>query len=81
MSSLRENRLFTLTIVPDSGYDIKSGNIDIRFITGLLSFLIVAFFVTLFIIIGYHIKLSQENEYADAVSVMRKYLDTIEKMR
>jgi murein DD-endopeptidase MepM/ murein hydrolase activator NlpD len=79
MSSIRENRLFTLTIVPDSGYDMKTGNINLRLITGLLSFLIITFFVTLFFIIGYHVKLSQENEYADAVTDMRNYLDTIDK--
>ncbi|MFC1490896.1 M23 family metallopeptidase [Candidatus Latescibacterota bacterium] len=77
MNFIKENRLFTLTIVPDGGNDVKSGNINLRFITGFFAFLILMFFIMLFFVIGYHIKLSQENKYADAVLKMREHIDII----
>jgi hypothetical protein len=79
MNIIGENRLFTLTIVPDSGTELKSGNINLRLIAGIFAFLLTAFFVTLFFVIGYHIKLSQEIEYADAMNVKRCYLNMIER--
>ncbi len=79
MDIIGENRLFTLTIVPDSGTELKSGNINLRIIAGLFAFLITAFFITLFFVIGYHIKLRQEIEYADTVIAKRRYLDKIER--
>lgn len=39
------------------------------------------FLTTLFFVIGYHIKLSQENKYASAISTMRKYIDNIDKQQ
>ncbi len=77
MSIIDKNRLFTLTVVPDCGYDVKSGNINLRFITGFFSVLIILFFTSLFFIIGYHIKLSQEKNYIHAVSIMQEYLNNI----
>lgn len=62
------NRFFSLIIVPDSGNEVKTGSFDHRLLPGIFFTLIAAFFVCLFFIIGYHIKLSQEIEYKHAVS-------------
>jgi len=79
MSFIDKNRLYTLTVVPDCGYDVKSGNINLRFITVFFSVLIILFFTSLFFIIGYHIKLGQEKDYLHAVSIMHEYLNNFNK--
>jgi murein DD-endopeptidase MepM/ murein hydrolase activator NlpD len=68
-------------MVPDSGNDVKSGSFNFKFVLYLLGFLITTFFLCLFFIIGYHIKLSQEKEYKNAVSTMHKLLDKIENSK
>jgi len=74
MSYTEKNQLFTLTIVPDNGYDTKSGNINLRAIVIFFSILLSVFFVCLFFIIGYHIKIIQENDYIKASSTLEKHL-------
>ncbi len=77
MSFLGKNHLFTLTIVPDNGYDTKSGNINFRLIVTFFSILLSVFFICLFFIIGYHIKIIQENNYINAFSEKQRHLKTI----
>ncbi len=72
-----ENRLFSLLIVPDSGEDIKTGSFNYKFILGFFSTLVVLFFICLFFIVGYHIKLSQEKNYKIAVNTHKNLLKHI----
>lgn len=81
MSFFEKNQLFTLSVVPDSGNDVKSGNINIRFIKCLFAVLITLFLTCLFFAIGYHIKLSQEKDYMNAVSTMQEHLNDINKYK
>lgn len=74
-----DNRFFSLIVIPDSGREIKAGGFTGKFILGIFSALTVTFFVCLFFIIGYHIKLSQEKEYKTAVSVTNSLLARIDK--
>ena len=76
-----DNRFFSLIMVPDSGNDVKSGSFNFKFVLYLLGFLITTFFLCLFIIIGYHIKLSQEKDYKSAVSTMHRLLGNIENSK
>ncbi|HDY87486.1 MAG TPA: M23 family metallopeptidase [bacterium] len=76
-----ENRFFSLIIVPDSGNEIKSGSFNFRFVFYLIGFLVTTFFLGLFFIIGYHIKLSQEKDYKKAVSTMHKLLTNVEESK
>ena len=79
MSFFTKNKLFTLTLVPDSGYDVKSGSLNLRFIAGLFAVLTAVFFICFFFIIGYHIKLRQEKDYMFAISTRQKQLNNIKK--
>ena len=72
-----ENRFFSLIIVPDSGHEVRSGSFNHRFVLGTLSSLAVCFFVCLFFIIGYHIKLSQEKNYQKALSTKNSLMQRI----
>ena len=74
-----DNRFFSLLIVPDSGKEVKTGSFNFRFILGFFSILVITFFVCLFFIIGYHIKLSQENNYKSAVLTNKYLISHIEK--
>ena len=76
-----DNRFFSLIMVPDSGNDIKSGRFNFKFVLYLLGFLITTFFLCMFFIIGYHIKLSQEKEYKSSVSTMHILLYNIENSK
>lgn len=73
------NRFFSLIIVPDSGGDIKTGSFNFKFILGFFSSLIAIFFLCLFFIVGYHIKLSQEKNYKQAVTTNKRLVDHIKK--
>ncbi len=75
----RANRMFTLTVVPDSGYDVKTGNVDLRFFTVLFGILTALFITCLFFIVGFHIKLSQEQDFRHASITMQHYLKKIER--
>ena len=76
-----DNRFFSLIAMPDSGREIKTGSFTGKFILGIFSVFTIAFFVCLFFIIGYHIKLSQEKDYKSAVSTTQKFLNRIETSR
>ena len=56
---------------------MRSGSFNHRFIFGIFCSLIAAFFICLFFIVGYHIKLSQEIEYKQAVTIHRSLLDNV----
>ena len=77
MSFFKKNHLFTLTIIPDNGYDTKSGNINLRFIITFFTILLSLFFMCLFFMIGYHIKIIQEKDYMNASHTMQKYINKI----
>ena len=74
-----DNRFFSLIIVPDSGNDIKSSSFNSQFLVTIFGVLIAAFFVCLFFIIGYHVKLSQEKTYRTAVSQKQNLLSHLRK--
>jgi murein DD-endopeptidase MepM/ murein hydrolase activator NlpD len=73
-----DNRFFSLIIVPDSGNEVKSGSFNFKLVLSVFGALIATFFVCLFFIIGYHIKLSQENEFKSAKLSMTEMLDNID---
>ena len=73
-----DNRFFSLLIVPDSGSDVKTGSFNFRYVLGFLCMLVAVFFICLFFIIGYHIKLSQEKNYKRAVSANKSLLEHID---
>jgi len=79
MSFFEKNQLFTLSVIPDSGYGVKSGNINLIFIKLLFAVLITLFFTCLFFITGYHIKLRQEKDYINAVYTMQEHVNNIYK--
>ncbi len=79
MSFLKKNQLFTLSVIPDSGNDVKSGNINLRFIKLFFAALITLFFTCLFFVIGYHVKLRQEKDYISTVSTMQEHMNNIYK--
>ncbi|MCD6308681.1 MAG: M23 family metallopeptidase [Candidatus Latescibacteria bacterium] len=72
-----DNRFFSLLIVPDSGSDVKTGSFNFKFILVVFSALAVTFFICLFFIIGYHIKLSQEKDYKAAVIANKTLVEHI----
>ncbi len=74
-----DNRFFSLIIVPDSGNDVKYSSFNSQFLVTMFGLLIVTFFVCLFFIIGYHIKLRQENNYKTAVQKKQELIARIHK--
>ncbi|MHB9030745.1 MAG: M23 family metallopeptidase [Candidatus Latescibacterota bacterium] len=72
-----DNRFFSLIVVPDSGTDVKYSSFNSQFLVAVFGFLIVAFFVCLFFIVGYHIKLRQENTYKTATGKKHELLAKI----
>ncbi len=74
-----KNRLFSLIVIPDSGSEVKSSSFNIKFVLWSISGLITMFFVCLFFIVGYHIKLNQEKEYNAAVDKYRVLCSQIEE--
>ena len=66
-------------MIPDSGAETKSGSINTSLVPAMFSILVSIFFVCLFFIIGYHVKLSQENGYKTALATMHEYLSAIEQ--
>ena len=76
-----DNRFFSLIIVPDSGKDVKSGSFNFKLVICSFGILITTFFICLFFIIGYHIKLNQEKEHKNAKTTMQKLLDNIDKSK
>ncbi len=76
-----DNRFFSLIIVPDSGNEVKSGSFNLKLILTFFGILISAFIVCLFFIAGYHIKLSQENDYKNARLSMNEMFGHIETLK
>lgn len=74
-----DNRFFSLIIVPDSGKDIKSSSFNSQFLVTVFGVLISLFFVCLFFITGYHIKLSQEKNYKAAISKKQTLIRQLRK--
>ena len=72
---------FSLIIVPDSGQETKAGGFTSTFVLSIFSLLLLTFFICFVVIVGYHIKLSQEKDYKTAVSTLKKHLGTIENSR
>lgn len=75
------NRSFSLVIVPDSGTEVKIGLYTTRIIAGTLSVLVVLLFCACFFVADYHIKLSQENSYKNAVSNHKRLLKRINELQ
>lgn len=75
------NGSFSLVIVPDSGTEIKIGLYTTRIIAGTLSVLVILLFCACFFVAGYHIKLSQENSYKNAVSNHKSLLKRINELQ
>lgn len=78
VGSFMNNRLFSLIIVPDSGNEMRSGSFNHKFILGIFGSLISVFFICIFFIVGYHIKLSQEINYKRAVSAHRSLISKVD---
>ena len=72
------NRFFSIIIVPDSGQEIKAGGFTSKFILTIFSLLLLTFLICFVVIVGYHIKLSQEKDYKTAISTLKNHLETIE---
>src|SRR3989339_935016 len=70
-------RLFTLTIIPDSGTETKTGNVHLNFIIASFISIIIIFFFCLFFIIGYQIKLAQEKNYKKSLTAVHNNLERI----
>ncbi len=62
-----DNRFFSLIIVPDSGNDVKYSSFNSQFLIAVFGSFIVSFLICLFFIIGYHVKLRQEQSYQTAI--------------
>jgi len=77
MSFIGNNHLFTLTIIPDNGYDVKSGKINSHLIVFLFSFILAVFFICLFFIIGFHIKTYQEKHFDNELSSFGRHIKVI----
>ncbi|MFC1538338.1 M23 family metallopeptidase [Candidatus Latescibacterota bacterium] len=76
-----DNRFFSLLIVPDSGNEVKCGSFNFKLVFYVFGVLIISFFICLFFIAGYHIKLSQENEYKNARVTMNKLLERFDNSK
>ena len=74
-----DNRFFSLIVVPDSGNEVKYSRFNSQFLVAAFGILIAAFFTCLFFIVGYHVKLSQEQNYRAAVEKRQKLLNLIHK--
>ncbi|MFC1541981.1 M23 family metallopeptidase [Candidatus Latescibacterota bacterium] len=76
-----DNRFFSLLIVPDSGNEVKCGSFNFRLVFYAFGVLIITFFICLFFITGYHIKLSQEKEYKNARATMNGLLERFDNSK
>lgn len=74
-----DNRFFSLIVVPDSGTGVKYSSFNSQFLVTILGVFMVAFFVCLFFIAGYHIKLRQEKNYKTAIRERQHLLAKIRK--
>ena len=76
---IMDNRFFSLIVVPDSGNGVRYSSFNSQFLVILFGILILAFFVCLFFIVGYHIKLRQEKNYRTAIEKRQILLSKIHK--
>ncbi len=74
-----DNRFFSLIVVPDSGNEIKYSRFNSQFLVAAFGILIAAFFTCLFFIVGYHVKLRQENNYRTTVEKRQNLLNQMRK--
>ncbi|MBN1291963.1 MAG: M23 family metallopeptidase [Candidatus Latescibacteria bacterium] len=74
-------RPFSLLIIPDNGSELKTGIFSTRIIALVFGLIIMVFFSCLFIIAGYHIKLSQEKDYISAVLQQKKLTEKIHHIK
>jgi murein DD-endopeptidase MepM/ murein hydrolase activator NlpD len=74
-----DNRFFSLIVVPDSGNGVRYSSFNSQFLGMVFGILVLAFFVCLFFIVGYHIKLRQEKNYRTAIEKRQTILSKIHK--
>lgn len=74
MDLFKNNKSFTLTIIPDSGFDAQTGNINLRGVIFFFAVLSLVFLACFFFIVGYHIKLHQESDYFQEVQTFKTTL-------
>jgi len=75
------NRSFSLVIAPDSGTEVKIGLYTTRIIAAIFSVCVTLLFCACFFVAGYHIKLSQENSYKNAVSHHKRLLKRMNELQ
>ena len=73
-----ENRFFSLVIIPDNGSEMKQGQFKWELLPYLFAPLVISFFICAFFIIGFHIKLSQEKGFKQAVAVKNELTASVE---
>ncbi len=64
-------------IVPDSGNDVKSSSFNFHLALSLFGVLVCIFLICLFFIVGFHIKLNQENEHKLAMQERNSLISRI----
>jgi murein DD-endopeptidase MepM/ murein hydrolase activator NlpD len=74
-----DNRFFSLIVVPDNGNGVRYSSFNSQFLIILFGVLCIAFFICLFFIVGYHMKLRQEKNYRSAVEKRQELLSKIRK--
>lgn len=75
------NRFFSLLIIPESGGEVRTGSFNFELVVGVFTGLVFLFFICLFFIIGYHIKLSQEKSYKQVLLANKTLLKKINTSR
>jgi murein DD-endopeptidase MepM/ murein hydrolase activator NlpD len=78
---MMRKRFFSLLILPDSGSAVRTGKFHSNAIIAAFGVLLASFIVCLVIVIGYHIKVSQEISYKNAQKRLSANLETIEESR
>lgn len=73
-----DNRFFSLVIVPDNGSEVKHSKFTGELILYGFGSLAVLFLVCIFFIVGFHIKLHQEQNFREAVRTMNQLTDYVE---
>lgn len=72
------NRLFSLLVLPDNSTDIVGGRIHTRLLFRVAGGLGMVFLACLSIIIGYHVKLHQEESYMHSLSQRKMLIARLE---
>jgi len=71
------NRLFSLLVLPDNSTDIRGGHFHARLVFWITGGLMFTFLACLTIIIGYHVKLHQEESYMHSLSVRKALFERL----